>query len=260
MTNNEMIDTLIGNQNAKSNTDINSVLSEENQDLISKKRVLNTRNKIYTIGLLLLIILLIMNFLLPSWDKYQVKKNDLNNLKLQVMSFETKRKQMESDKQLIQDINKQENKIISCLNNKIGCEDILPSIKTNFGIARSYISLNNFSGGKMAIDEKKLLANINEYLLKSCGNNSDKNGSINKISFLDSINYLGKLNYVPIRLNITFEDKNGLSCFINNAEKNILVDQSYRILYKIDEIAYDIVNYETQQNVDINMFAYYYQE
>jgi hypothetical protein len=60
-----------------------------------------------------------MNFLLPSWDKYQVKKNDLNNLKLQVMSFETKRKQMESDKQLIQDINKQENKIISCLNNKI---------------------------------------------------------------------------------------------------------------------------------------------
>jgi hypothetical protein len=167
---------------------------------------------------------------------------------------------MESDKQLIQDINKQENKIISCLNNKIWCEDILPSIKTNFGIARSYISLNNFSWWKMAIDEKKLLANINEYLLKSCWNNSDKNWSINKISFLDSINYLWKLNYVPIRLNITFEDKNWLSCFINNAEKNILVDQSYRILYKIDEIAYDIVNYETQQNVDINMFAYYYQE
>jgi len=62
---------------------------------------------------------------------------------------------------------------------------------------------------------------------------------------------------VPIRVNITFADKDSLLSFIDNAETNVLDDANYRILYKLDEVSYDIVKYTAEQKVDILMNAYY---
>jgi hypothetical protein len=36
-----------------------------------------------------------------------------------------------------------------------------------------------------------------------------------------------------------------------------LEDPNYRILYKLDEVSYDIVKYTAEQKVDILMNAYY---
>jgi hypothetical protein len=57
---------------------------------------------------------------------------------------------------------------------------------------------------------------------------------------------------------VTFDTKDALLSFIDNVEKRVLSDSNYRVLYKIDKVNYDIANYTTQQEVDIDMNAYYY--
>jgi len=41
-------------------------------------------------------------------------------------------------------------------------------------------------------------------------------------------------------------------------EKKVLADENYRVLYKIATVNYDIANYATQQEVDVELNAYYY--
>ncbi|MBU0627010.1 hypothetical protein KKG31_06575 [Patescibacteria group bacterium] len=135
-------------------------------------------------------------------------------------------------------------------------------IRNNFGTARSYIQLGNLSTSKMLVDEKKILANINEYLTKQSSKDpavktSTRNGFLNSIVIGDPIEGLGILFSVPIRINITFTDKDALLSFIDNVEKNVLDDAQYRILYKLNEVSYDIVNYSDEQQVDILMNAYF---
>jgi hypothetical protein len=55
-------------------------------------------------------------------------------------------------------------------------------------------------------------------------------------------------------------DKEGLLSFIDNVEKKIPVDQNLRMLYKIDEIGYDVVNSDEEQDVSIFMYLYFYEK
>lgn len=54
-------------------------------------------------------------------------------------------------------------------------------------------------------------------------------------------------------------DKDGLLSFINNAEIGLFTEGENRVLYKINQIDYNIVKYQEEQDVSIKMFAYYYQ-
>jgi hypothetical protein len=81
---------------------------------------------------------------------------------------------------------------------------------------------------------------------------------INRIVIGESKQFFWNLFYVPLKLNITFDTKDTLLSFIDNIEKRVLSDENYRVLYKIDKVNYDIANYITQQQVDIDLNAYYY--
>ena len=87
-----------------------------------------------------------------------------------------------------------------------------------------------------------------------------KNWEINKISIWDPNEFKDNLYYVTIFLNITFEDKDWLLSFINNIEREINPEKELRILYKIDEISYDINSYDQEQNADIYLKAFYYKK
>lgn len=197
------------------------------------------------------------NILLPAWDKYQATKTDVTDINFQISTFETKKLQADADKKLIEKIETQQSNIISCLNTRTNCSSIDPSLRNNFSFARSYIQLNNLTDPKMAVNEKILLANINEYLLRDPVTKI-KNGLVNKIAIGEPKQFFWNLYYVPLQLNITFDTKDVLLSFIDNVEKRVLSDEEYRVLYKIDKVNYDIANYTTQQEVDITMNAYYY--
>lgn len=253
--NSQVIDRLLGEQQQKKSTDIDT-LAEDNQVLITTSRVVSIRYRIYFIVLALVLVIFGNSILLPARDTYQSTHANLADMNLQLSSFETKKMQADADKSFIQKIESQQENIISCLNTRANCASIDESLRNNFSFARSYIQLNNLTDSKMAVNEKILLANINEYLLRDA--DKAKNGVVNKISIGDPQQFFWNLFYVPLKLNITFTTKDALLSFIDNVEKKVLADINYRVLYKIDKINYDIANYTVQQQVDINMNAYYY--
>ena len=163
--NSQIIDRLLGEQQEKKSTEIDK-FAENNQVLITTSRVVSIRYRIYFILLLLVLIIYGNNILLSAWDSYQASKIEMGDVDLKVSSFETKKLQADADKALIQKIEEQQANIISCLNTRTNCSTIDPSLRTNFSFARSYIQLNNLTDPKMFVNEKILLANINEYLLR----------------------------------------------------------------------------------------------
>lgn len=161
----QIIDRLLGEQQQSKSARID-VLAEDNQVLITTARVVSIRYRIYFIVLLLVLIIFGKNIVLPAWDTLQATQTKSNDVNLQISSFQTKKLQSEADQKLIQKIDTQENDIITCLNTRINCNAIDPALRNNFSFARSYIQLNNLTDPKMFINEKILLANIHEYLLR----------------------------------------------------------------------------------------------
>lgn len=259
--NNELIDKLISGQN---NQETSPVINQENewQVLITTSRVVSIRYKIYVTILLVLIFFLVYDYLQPAYDSYLDTKSNLTRINDEINDFSNRKLQYHADTKLINTIDQQETQIISCLNYRIWCAQLDDSIKNNFGVARNYMQLNSLTSLKMTVDEKKILANINEYLIRGASTapgkiSTTKNWFINSISIGEPTLEYNILQSLPIRLNITFEDKDSLLSFINNVETNVLDNAEYRILYKLDEVSYDIVNYTTKQNVDVLLHAYY---
>jgi len=178
--NNQIIDRLLGEQQQQKPADVD-VFAEDNQVLITTSRVVSIRYRVYFIILLLVMIIFGNNILLPTWDDYQSRKVEASDIKIQVSNFETRKLQSDADKALIQKIESQKNNIVSCLNTRENCAAIDQALRTNFSFARSFIQLNNLTDPKMAVNEKILLANINEYLLRDV-NSKARNGVVNKIA------------------------------------------------------------------------------
>lgn len=258
--NSEIIDRLVANE--KQSTD--TISQGDVQVSISSARVISIRYKIYALLLLFLILFGTVDYLFPVWDKFVGLRSILQQKQFEVTSFVNKKYQYEKDASLIQHIEEKEPEIISCVNNQIWCKQLDQSIRENFWFARSYLLLNNLYDSKMEVNEKILLANINEYLLKtnvpSWTSSTTRNGTISSVSFGDPKTVVNQLYSLPVRLGVTFASKDDLLSFIQNVDTNILENKAYRILYKIDEINYDIMKYATEQKVDIRMHAFYYKE
>ena len=106
----------------------------------------------------------------------------------------------------------------------------------------------------MPFDQKKILANINEYLLRGASNQS--NGVVTSIIFgnLIPMDEVKGVVMVPITLTVDFADKNGLLSFVYNVENTI--SPQFPMLYKINSINYDIVKYQENQTVNIELIGY----
>lgn len=237
---------------------------DDDQISISTARVSSIKYRLYVFIFLALIVVWIVDYILPTREKTIWLHTTIADKQQQITNFLEKKSQYEKDKDLISLMEINENKIISCVNYKVWCTEIPQEIRENFWFARSYLQLNNLHDPKMEINEKIILANINEYLLKEIGQNNNESltriGKITNISIGESKVVVSQLYSIPIRLQASFANKDNLLTFIENVDKNVLEAKSYRILYKIDEINYNIMEYDQEQIVDIKMHAFYYQE
>lgn len=259
--NNEILDKLIWS--VPSTSDLSKRVPTWNEDevLITTSRVVGVRYKVYTVILLLLTFVIAYTYLLPTFDKYQNTKTELSNVELQLMNFESKKVKYESNIWLVDTIKQVEEQVINCVNTLQNCKELPDLIKNNFSVVRSYLLLGELSNKKMNLDEKKILANIDGFLLKKDSLNSNSttiNGILNKIVIWEKEVFNENLYLVPIELKVTFNDKDGLLSFIDNAEKKIPNDPNFRVLYKIDKITYDIVNYDQAQDSSVFMYLYFY--
>lgn len=142
------------------------------------------------------------------------------------------------------------------------CET-LPTWMKGLKIPLSYLLTHSLYNAKMPIDEKKVLKNINEYLVRDGVSQGAThiNGDISSIVIGDPKLVDGSNPYfyqVPIDYTIEFENIRDLVDFVYNVEKKLISIPGDRILYKIQEIGYDILSADTIQSTHISMLAYYY--
>lgn len=235
----------------------------DDEVLITTSRVVGVRYKVYSVILVLLLFLLWYNYILPSFDKYGSERIELSNMELQMLNFENKQNQYETNKWLVDKIKQVEGSVVSCVNNLQWCNELQDVIKNSFGIVRSYLLLHEMDNDKMVLDEKTILANLDGFLLKKNPldeKSRTKNWSLNKIVIGDAEQFKENLYLVPIEFDITFDDKDGLLSFINNVEQKIPTNKDIRMLYKIDKISYDIVNSDQVQDASVFMYLYFYEK
>lgn len=224
-----------------------------------KHRVISMRNKLFIIGFIIIWYIIIANYILPDYRKLESHKNELINIEKQIQEFESKEKNYKEKLKLIKKINDNESTIIQCINKQENC-DILPEdIKNQTDKINKFFEINNLSDSKMDINEKLILSNLNEFLIREDPLSIDDlrtNWTINTILIWDEEKFDEDFYFTPLELNITFENKDGLLSFIDNIENKISEEANNRILYQISEINYDIINNEEAQDVSflINIF------
>jgi len=253
-----LINKLVGNNVTASQTipTTKKSIDNENHVLITANRVVWIRYKVYALFLVIICALGGYYYLYPMFNDYKDIKTDLQQLESQTSIFEARKNKYLEEKSLIQKIQTQEKSIIDYFNKDKGYDQLDPLVQNNIDIVRSYLQLTSLYNPKMFVNETVILANINEYLLK--WGSRTKNGDINKIEIGEPEPFENKLYHLPIKINVTFDNKVGLLSFIDNVENKILPDPNYRILYKINEIAYDVVNYKEEQDVEVSLSVYYF--
>lgn len=263
--NKEILDKLI-TENKDQNVSVDHQVPTWNDDevLITVSRVVGVRYRFYIVVVLFLMFLVWYMYVLPSYDQNVWEKLELANLELQVLQFESKRNEYETNKWLVDKIQQVDEQTTNCVNDLKWCNELPLIIQNDFGTVRSYVLLNEMDNQKMDIDEKAILANIDWFLVRRSKvwwqPSNVINWTLNKISIWDKQEFKDNLKFVPIELEISFMDKEGLLSFIDNVEKKIPVDKDLRMLYKIEQIAYDVVRSDMEQDVSIFMYLYFYEK
>jgi len=206
-------------------------------------------------------ILVIFIFCWFWWGNFQDSITEVNSLKEDDSALQQKlddinkeSEKVKANENMIKYIDENNQKVVNCINSYwMKCKD---TQLVNIQEARNYLLMSPNTSLKMDFDQKKILANIDKYLLIS--NGSTVNGNVEVITFawaqaIDKSLWLYK---VSITLTIDFKDDKSLLSFIQNTERRIFMDNT--MLYKIISVSYDIVKYQENQSVTITLEAYFY--
>ncbi len=258
--NQQLINSLLEQQKSSAYAKQLAVEPEENQLTIT--RVVTAKYKVYVIILLILGVILGTKYLPEGFahfqsvqEQYQAKSSQLDEMKHKV-------DQLSKDKLQLINLKKYETQILACVNAQEACSELPENLKSDFWAAVAYLQMGGLSSQKMGIDEQKILRNLDQYLIKN--NPADKvstaNGIIESIEIGEPelVKEDSKFYQLPITVKITFSDKDDLISFVDNIEKFIIPNEDDRILYKIEEVSYDMMAYEESQTTDILLTAYYF--
>lgn len=160
-----------------------------------------------------------------------------------------------------------------CLNDGTNCSNLPKAWKTwswnrledyDTKVPLSYLQTNSLYNRKMPVDEKRVLKNLNEYLIKqNIWNDRKKVWDILKIEIWDPKPVAWWNNHffmVSLDVEIEFDTVGDLTGFLYNVEKKMINNREDRILYKIQSVSYDVVTNDEPQITDISMLAYYYHD
>lgn len=239
-----------------------SIVQQEvdNSLQLTSTRVANTRFKVYALIIGLVIALFTNRIFLPARDSLQDSQSSLQTLVTEINNFEAKRQKYIAQTELYQSIQEQQDLIVQCYNEQEGCEQLPSSVIENLVSIADFLNMQDLQSDPMIIDERRILRNINEFLLQTDPTNitsPSRNGTINDISISDPQVYQNNINRVPLTLTIRFQDQNALLSFLDNVEHKIAPDPEKRVRYIIDQVKYDVSNYQQEQEVQIDMSAFY---
>lgn len=277
MENNDIIQRLLQedpHSDKKSENKITNNQSYNSEGIpMSKIRVVTAKYKVL-IMILAIILCIIWIVELPKIKgSYNSKKDNLNNLEMQLSNINIQIKEAWDNDNYRKEIEENENSIIDCINNTRLCFQLPDNLKEKVGswerdytyakVPVSYLQVHSLHALKMAVDEKRVLRNLNDYLIKQefWGNPKERVWDIQRISIWDPTAIYDSNDHfmeVPLNVTIEFENIDWLMWFLENIEKKIIDTAEDRILYKVQSVTYDIIANDEPQTTDIEMLAYYY--
>lgn len=235
-----------------------------NQIAIAQEmRFLSVKYRVYSV-IVMSIILLGYNPMLSTIQNTQAKRNSLSELDTKINTTIEKEKTYKQQQMLFDEIARNKETLITCINKQSSCDKLPETVSKDLNAVRAYLQIGDLKKAKMDIDEAKILKNINEFIIQKdiLSEQRNHNGKVSSISIGDSTVLEDNIIKVPIELTITFDNKQNLLSFLTNIENYIFVDPQYNldasILFRIEQLQYDIVNYRESQDVAISLSAYAY--
>ena len=280
MENNEIMQRLLQDDKPSTNPDEKSWVAEKhsnNKDAqISRIRVVTAKYKVYIVLVLIVIAALLFKYIPDASDAYDASLVNYGNVNSRLSNLEININQANMDMEYLCDkdiwVVANEKVLKKCLNEDKACDRLPEWWKSwtwedavyNFNIPLSYLQLHSLYNKKMPVDEKRVLKNLNEYLIKKEIDwwDKDKVWNILRIEIWDpkAIQWNERFFEVPVNVEIEFPNVEDLVWFLYNIEKKLIDNWEDRILYKIQSVSYDIVANDEPQITDISMIAYYYHD
>ena len=273
MENKEIMEKLLDNNHSKAKSDqvLNDLKGWDNLP-ISKIRVITAKYKVYLVLLLIFICALLIEYIPNMKDRYNSRESSYNQVKSQLVLVEDQIKKAQEEEKFLNEIIENEGVLKDCLNGQSDEEcQALPEdwkqvteewIDYNYSVPLSYLQLHSLYNLKMPVDEKKVLKNLNEYLIKEdiSWNSRTRVWDILRISIWNPTPVGGSEHFfsVPVSVSIEFTEIKDLIWFLYNVEKKLIDNRWDRILYKIQTVSYDIISNDEPQITEIGMLAYYY--
>lgn len=242
---------------------------------ISRIRVVTAKYKVYIVLLLIFICILLLEAIPNMKDSYKATMDSYQTAKSKLTAVQDWITKAKNDMTYLWEIVSNERSLKTCLNerNKEACLSLPESWKEgdednkqyDLTVPLSYLQLHSLYNKKMPVDEKKVLKNLNEYLIKQdiAWNSRTKVWDILRIEIWDPKAFKNWDNHffeVPVEVTIEFTTVGDLTGFLYNIEKKLIDNWEDRILYKIQSISYDIVSRDEPQTTNISMLAYYYHD
>ncbi|MDR2190304.1 MAG: hypothetical protein LBP53_03825 [Candidatus Peribacteria bacterium] len=282
--NNEILNRIMGNATPAPQevTETSSLppttrqaVATKEENVIPKTRIITARYKVYA-GILFLVLLWgWMDFFPKIHTNYKSAGATYESIKQNIQALQNQKSAAQRDKTYLEEIESHQETLETCLNKEdtSACTSLPESWNVeyqgktikDFSVPLSYLQLNSLYAPKMPVDEKKVLRNLNEYLIRNgivVQNVNVKNGDIKNITIGESSPFpeSSVLFSVPLTLSLEFKGIDDLISFVHNVEKKLISVPSDRILYKIQEIGYDIIAANKPQTAEVSMIAYYYHD
>lgn len=268
VTNKVTINSLLTGIQTTSNT-IAETSSAKNNDTTSSQvqemRFVSVKYKIYTLAIVTFLII-IYGPVSDAVHNSFAKRDQWSAIDTTINERIDKQSEYKDKTELLQAIETNKTKIVSCVNENVWCEQLPENISSHLDVVKSYIQIGNLKKDKMDINESKILKTINEFMTKTNILSIERkyNGTVTNINIWSTQLLENNIIKVAVSMTVTFNTKENLINFISNIENNIFYSQSDglndSILYRIDELKYDIVNYKDTQDVEVTLSAYAYNE
>ena len=232
---------------------------------VQERRFISVKYKIYTLAIITLLIV-VYGPISSAIQTSLSKREQWNKIDQTINQRIDQQSDYKTKTELLKSIEANKENIVSCINENRKCEQLPEEINNNSDVIKAYIQIWNLKKEKMEVNESKILKTINEFMTKANILSIERkyNGTVTNIDIWDTKSLENNIIQVPVSMTVTFDTKENLINFISNIENNIFYSQTDwlndSILYRIEELKYDIVNYKETQDVAVVLSAYAYNE
>lgn len=273
MENKEILEKLLDNNHSSTPAQVSNDSKKKDEASISRIRVITAKYKVYLVLLLIFICVLVLEYIPNMKDRYNSTQSSYNQVQSQLNIVKGQIEEAKIQEQYLHEIIENEDVLKNCLNGQSddqcaalpdGWKQVTEEgVEYNYSVPLSYLQTHSLYSAKMPVDEKKVLKNLNEYLIKEDISWSSRTRvwDILRISIWDPTPVNGGDQHffeVPVNVSIEFTEIEDLIWFLYNVEKKLVNNGEDRILYKIQTVSYDIISHDEPQITEIGMLAYYY--